>query len=199
MNKNSVFWSLSTVIFLSLFLFSCTKRLGSFSGTAEIRDDHRDDETPESENSAFPLEIESAQRSTPVEIETPEKPKNRLRLRGRTQGETGGLSDIYFEYNQDVLDPASKEALQKNAQHLMLHPNIKVQIEGHTDERGGREYNLALGARRAKKVERFLEALGIHPARMSIISFGEEKPFCREKEEENCWQQNRRTHFKIKQ
>ncbi len=104
------------------------------------------------------------------------------------------LSDIYFEYDKAVLHKKSKEALQENARHLILHPNTQIQIEGHTDERGSNEYNLALGARRARAVKRFLEALGVEASRMKIISFGEEKPVCRISAEQ-CWKQNRRAHF----
>lgn len=104
------------------------------------------------------------------------------------------LVDIYFEYDKAVLHKTSKEALQENARNLILYPNTSVQIEGHTDARGNNEYNLALGARRARAVKRFLEALGVEPSRMKIISFGEEKPTCRSNAE-SCWKQNRRAHF----
>lgn len=104
------------------------------------------------------------------------------------------LLDIYFEYDKSILHKTSKEALQENARKLILHPNTQVQIEGHTDARGNNEYNLALGARRARAVKRFLEALGVEASRMKIISFGEEKPACRVSAE-RCWKQNRRAHF----
>lgn len=106
-----------------------------------------------------------------------------------------GLVDVYFDFDRSVLRKESKKALQDNARFLILNQQIKVQIEGHTDERGNNEYNLALGARRARAVKRFLEALGVEKNRISIISFGEEKPFCR-KSLEDCWKKNRRAHFK---
>lgn len=104
------------------------------------------------------------------------------------------LVDIYFEYDKAILHKASKVALQENARNLILHPRTQVQIEGHTDARGNNEYNLALGARRARAVKQFLEALGVESRRMKIISFGEEKPACRASAE-SCWKQNRRAHF----
>ena len=104
------------------------------------------------------------------------------------------LLDVYFEYDRATLRKGSKEALQENARKLILHPDMKIQIEGHTDSRGSHEYNLALGARRAQTVRRFLAALGVESDRIQTTSFGEEKPFCREGIE-SCWKQNRRVHF----
>ncbi len=107
---------------------------------------------------------------------------------------TEGLLDIYFDFDRAALRKESKEALQQNARLLILNPTAKIQIEGHTDERGSNEYNLALGARRARAVKRFLEALGVESNRIKIISFGEEKPFCLERAE-SCYKINRRAHF----
>jgi peptidoglycan-associated lipoprotein len=105
----------------------------------------------------------------------------------------GGLDDIYFEYDQASLREESKSVLQKDAKFI---PDAQVEIQGHTDERGSEEYNLALGQRRAQIVKRFLTALGVDGSRLQTISFGEEKPFCNEKEE-GCWKQNRRAHFSV--
>ncbi len=107
------------------------------------------------------------------------------------------LGDIFFEYNMAVLKGASELALRENAKKLLRHPTTKIKISGHTDERGSGEYNLALGERRARTVKQFLEAFGIAPNRIEIISYGEEKPFCRE-QEESCWKENRRVHFSVK-
>ena len=77
---------------------------------------------------------------------------------------------------------------------MAANPQVKVQIEGYCDERGTTEYNLALGERRAKSAMNFLVNLGVSPSRISTISYGEEKPFCEEKNEA-CFQKNRRAHF----
>ncbi len=113
----------------------------------------------------------------------------------KAQDLSEALEDVFFDFDRASLGKASKDVLQKNARHLVLNPGTKVQIEGHTDERGNNEYNLALGARRARAVKRFLEALGVESSRIKIISFGEEKPFCTESAE-HCWKMNRRAHFK---
>jgi len=107
---------------------------------------------------------------------------------------SAALSDIYFDYDKSSLKSDSKSALKENARYLMLHPSVRVQIEGHTDERGSNAYNLALGARRARSVQRFLEALGVSAQRMSNISYGEENPACA-KSKKSCWNVNRRVHF----
>lgn len=115
-------------------------------------------------------------------------------MESNTLGDVTTLIDVYFDYDRATLRKGSKEALQENARKLILHPSMKIQLEGHTDSRGSHEYNLALGARRAQTVRRFLSALGVEADRIQTTSFGEEKPFCREGLE-RCWKQNRRVHF----
>ena len=104
------------------------------------------------------------------------------------------LEDIFFDFDQAILREDAKGALQENAKFLISRPELKVKIEGHCDERGTVEYNLALGNRRAQAVKRFLIGMGVEPRRISIISFGKEKPFCTD-QSEACYQQNRRGHF----
>lgn len=96
-----------------------------------------------------------------------------------------------------ILKGEAEKALRANAKSLLRHPTTRIQISGHTDGRGSSEYNLALGERRARTVKQFLEAYGISPKRIEIISYGEEKPFC-QGDGEHCWEQNRRVHFSIK-
>jgi peptidoglycan-associated lipoprotein len=104
------------------------------------------------------------------------------------------MEDIFFDFDRATLREDAKGALQENAKFLISHPELKVKIEGHCDERGTEEYNLALGNRRAQVVKRFLIGLGVESPRISVISFGEEKPFCSDRSEV-CYQQNRRGHF----
>ncbi len=105
--------------------------------------------------------------------------------------------DIFFDYDRAALTEQAEMTLRENAKTLMQFPKIRIRISGHTDERGSNEYNLALGARRARTVKQFLEAFGVEPGRIEIISYGEENPFCKEKRE-SCFQQNRRAHFFMK-
>lgn len=110
--------------------------------------------------------------------------------------ETSRLQDIYFDFDRYNIRDDSNETLGRNAAWLKKNPNTKIQIEGHCDERGTNEYNLALGDRRAKSTRDYLVSLGINPGRISTISFGEEKPFDPGHNEE-AWAKNRRAHFVI--
>lgn len=103
---------------------------------------------------------------------------------------------IYFDFDKSDIKPEAKAVLEKKAAWLRGNPEYKVRIEGHCDERGTNEYNLALGDRRAKSTMKYLNALGLSTARMSTISYGEERPVCLEKNEA-CWSRNRRAEFKL--
>jgi peptidoglycan-associated lipoprotein len=103
---------------------------------------------------------------------------------------------IYFDFDKSEIKPEAKAILEKKAAWLRANPSYKVKIEGNCDERGTNEYNLALGDRRAKAAQKYLNALGISMDRMSTISYGEEKPACTEKNEK-CWSKNRRDDFKL--
>lgn len=104
------------------------------------------------------------------------------------------VKDIYFDYDTDAIRPDQQSSLQGDAQFLSQHPNIQFTVEGHCDERGSTEYNLALGDRRASAVKNALVQAGVSAGRVKTISYGKEKPFCTESNE-SCWQQNRRGHF----
>jgi peptidoglycan-associated lipoprotein len=106
------------------------------------------------------------------------------------------LSDVFFDYDQNMLREEAKRTLQQDAQWLSKWPQTRVRIDGHCDERGTAEYNLALGDRRADVVEEYLTSLGVKADRIQTRSLGKEAPFCRE-DGESCWSQNRRDHFEI--
>ncbi len=98
---------------------------------------------------------------------------------------------VHFGYDAYGVQEADRATLQKQATWLAQYPNVRVTVEGHADERGTREYNLALGARRANAVKEFLVSLGVSTARLDTISYGKERPMCTEANEA-CWGQNRR-------
>jgi len=104
------------------------------------------------------------------------------------------VKDIYFNYDNYDVRPDQQAALQGDIAYLKQHPDVKFTIEGHCDERGSTEYNLALGDNRASAVRNALVQGGITADRIRTISYGKERPFCTESNEE-CWQQNRRGHF----
>ena len=111
-------------------------------------------------------------------------------------GAQGPLSDIHFGYNDYTIADQDGSVLKSNASWLTAHPQTKVQVEGHCDERGSEEYNIALGAKRAQAAKDYLVTLGIEGSRVSTISYGKELPLCQE-HDESCWQQNRRDHFAV--
>ena len=104
------------------------------------------------------------------------------------------IKDVYFDYDKSDLRGDQQSSVQADSQFMGQHTNINVTIEGHCDERGSTEYNLALGDRRASAVKDALVASGVSASRIKTISYGKEKPFCTESNEA-CWQQNRRGHF----
>jgi peptidoglycan-associated lipoprotein len=104
------------------------------------------------------------------------------------------LKEIYFDFDKYDLRAEARETLKTNADWLSKNPAITVEIEGHCDERGNTEYNLALGAKRAEAAKDYLTTLGISPSRLSTISYGKEVPVCQE-HNETCWQKNRRDRF----
>ncbi len=99
---------------------------------------------------------------------------------------------VYFSFDSSNLDDTARSVLQKQAAWLQRYRNVTVQVQGNADERGTREYNLALGARRASSAREYLVSLGVAPGRLDTISYGKERPVCPESTEA-CWAQNRRS------
>ncbi len=106
------------------------------------------------------------------------------------------LKEIYFDFDKHDLRQDAREVLKANADWLKANPAARVEIEGHCDERGTSEYNLALGAKRAQAAKDYLVTLGISAERLSTISYGQELPVCKE-HTEDCWQRNRRDRFVV--
>ena len=106
------------------------------------------------------------------------------------------FKDALFDYDKYTIRPDARDALDSVATWLNSHKGINVMIEGHCDERGTNEYNLALGEKRAKAARDYLIAQGISSRRMATITYGEEKPLCPH-DNEACWQMNRRAHFVV--
>ncbi len=105
-----------------------------------------------------------------------------------------GLKPVYFDFNTSFIRDDAKAILKANAKWLKVHPKERVKIEGNCDERGTAEYNQALGQRRAASAKKYLTDMGIAGRRISLISYGKEKPICGD-QSEDCWQKNRRDDF----
>jgi peptidoglycan-associated lipoprotein len=111
--------------------------------------------------------------------------------------ESAALRDVYFDFDRAALRAEDTRILESNARWLLAHPGTLVLIEGHADERGTNEYNLALGENRARVTRDQLVARGVAASRITLVSYGEERPTCRETSEA-CWGHNRRAHFLVK-
>jgi peptidoglycan-associated lipoprotein len=112
--------------------------------------------------------------------------------------ESAALRDVFFDFDRYDVRAGDKGTLDENAKWLKSNQSALLLIEGHADERGTNEYNLALGERRAKATRDYLVSVGIDAGRITVISYGEERPTCTEKTEA-CWAKNRRAHFLVKQ
>lgn len=149
------------------------------------------------------VQAEKAQTKEQLSKGTPTKPSQTSSLDALQKGtlgkgvDKGPLQDVAFDFDRYDLNPPAREILKGHAAWLKANPQARVEVEGHCDERGTNEYNLALGAKRAESVKRYLIDLGVSPSRLSTISYGEEIPLCKD-QNEVCWAKNRRAHFFVK-
>lgn len=153
---------------------------------------------PEAPSSMAKEQPESIQRKIPEKIteQKVESVSSSDTASPYAEAKEGMFADILFDYDKYNVKESYKSEMQALSAWMMKNSSAKVSIEGHCDERGTNEYNLALGDRRAKSVKDYLLSLGLPASRIETISFGEEKPVCKEQNEE-CWSKNRRAHFVI--
>ena len=109
---------------------------------------------------------------------------------------TSPLDPVFFNYDEAEILPAARAILQRNADWMNKWPSTRITLEGHCDERGTNEYNLALGDSRSNAARDYLVSLGIPGSRINTVSRGEESPFCSDSHE-GCWSRNRRGHFVV--
>lgn len=143
-----------------------------------------------------PAEDVSAKPRPEVSDKTPDPLAGDIAAVNEYLQKNGLLGDIYFEFDKAELTEDSRARLARNAEWLRSNPQFTVSIEGHCDERGTNEYNLALGERRASAARDYVSSLGVAPSRLRTISFGEERPKCTESNE-SCWSLNRRASFLV--
>ena len=199
MRAKQIGFGLLIIIFISgLFLLSCSKK--------EIKSEGIVAKPPTAED-----EAEKAKKRVRIKEQEPSEQALReqaLRDKALKEEEARRLKeasdrahfeseDIYFEFDQYILSDTAKQNLNKKAQWLKNYPAAKAMIEGHCDERGSSEYNLALGQRRADAAMQYLVSLGISADRISTVSFGKEKP-ADTGNNEAAWSKNRRAHFVLK-
>jgi len=137
--------------------------------------------------------------AAPLESYEPYEPTGAVPLGERTAGEwveDPALETVYFDYDQFQLKEDASRTLNQNAQYLQRNPNIRVRVEGHCDERGTDQYNLALGENRSLSVREYLISMGIDPSRIDVFSYGEYEPAV-QGTGESSWRWNRRAEFKV--
>lgn len=151
-----------------------------------------------------PVDVEPATRAaSDVPPEPPSQPAEEadiwsadLETLNAHAREHGLLQTVYFDFDRSELGPDARQSLAANARFLQERPELIVAIEGHADERGTGEYNLALGDKRAQTVRGYLGSLGVNGERTRPVSYGEERPECT-RSAEDCWWKNRRAAFVI--
>ena len=188
MQKRWIFMALALVLLVFFFVPSCTKKTISSEPATTIS----------AEEEARRRAEEEARQKALREEDLKEESIGEKMGEERVASETTAFEneDIYFEFDSIRLTPEAQEILTKKANWLRENPQATVTIEGHCDNRGTNEYNLALGEGRAQSAKAFLTDLGIDPSRLNTISYGEERPINPAQTEE-AWAQNRRGHFVI--
>jgi peptidoglycan-associated lipoprotein len=170
MKEDFMFRSLVVVCLTSLFIFGCKGRDKTSTDTANALGSGGDMSAP----------VES----TPMNFSA----------EGSDSGKIAGLSTVYFDFDKSTLSQSARDVLKANAEWMKNNTGVKIQIEGHCDNRGSIEYNLALGERRANAVRSYLTSIGVAGNRMTVLSYGEEKPLVSGDSEES-WAKNRRANF----
>lgn len=173
------------LLWLGIIVLLSTVALWGCQKSAEVT------ATPEAPAEEAPAAPEQARPDQKAEEE---RRAAEAEARERAAAAAEGLQPIYFDFDRSFVRDDARDVMKANAAWLKANPKVKVRIEGNADERGTIEYNQALGQRRAASAKKYLTDLGIAGSRISLISYGKEKPVCTDQTEE-CWQRNRRADF----
>jgi peptidoglycan-associated lipoprotein len=195
--KNTLWIFIFIFLTSSLFILSCSKKTikGEGEGTKPLTT--TEDEAAARKKVQLKESESGLKEKTLSEEEARRLREEEQRMRAASEKARFESEDVYFEFDQYILSDTAKQVLDKKAKWLKDFPNAKAQIEGHCDERGSAEYNLALGQKRADAVMQYLVSLGINANRLSTISYGKEKPLDPGHTEE-AWSKNRRAHMVLK-
>jgi peptidoglycan-associated lipoprotein len=170
----------------SLWILALTAALAACSSGVKLSEVPVEDKNASASAAPAPASADAAQSSVAAVVGG----------KAATQGVApAGVNVVYFDYDSFTLKPEARAVLERNAAHLQSNKQFKVQLEGHTDDRGGREYNLALGQKRAETVRRALTLLGVSDAQVEAVSFGKEKPAV-SGADEATYAKNRRVEIK---
>ncbi|MBM4339518.1 MAG: peptidoglycan-associated lipoprotein Pal [Deltaproteobacteria bacterium] len=205
MKRKSYIVSIIFILCMGLILMGCPKKTvvkdePSTKEAARVEAERKAKE--EKEREARRIAEEKAKEESRLREEATKRELERSLQAKTTPGvegvvyESSLLKSVHFDFDKYDIRPADAEILKANSAFLKKYPNVKIQIEGHCDERGTNEYNLALGERRANSTKKYLNSLGIAADRISTISYGEEKPLD-PAHNEDAWAKNRRANFLI--
>ncbi len=191
--KKTGFGILAVLLIISVsFLFSCSKK--EIKGEGIVSKPPAGEETEKEKKQVTSKEQEPSDKGLKERTLSEEEAR---RMREAAEKARFESEDIYFEFDQYILSDTAKQNLNKKAQWLKAYPAAKALIEGHCDERGSAEYNLALGQKRADAAMQYVVSLGINANRLSTISYGKERPID-PGHTEAAWVKNRRAHFVLK-
>jgi len=188
--KRTTVVMMMVILVLSVFaLYGCPKSADVSS--APESQPQKVEKTPE----ALAAEAKAADEKKAAEAAAAAKAaEEEAAAKERAAKEAAGLKAIYFDFDKSFVRDDAKAIMKANAAWLKANPKAKIRIEGNCDERGTIEYNQALGQRRAASAKKYLTDLGVSGKRISLISYGKEKPVCKASTED-CWQQNRRAEL----
>jgi peptidoglycan-associated lipoprotein len=189
---------------LALFVGCSGKRAATSSGDAASTSKEKPVETIKPESMATVPgsgTFETAREAgggaeASAESSAPSMPSAGLAAPSMGSPEAVTLADIFFDFDQHTIRRDAQSVLSANAASINRTPGKAIVIEGHCDERGTQAYNLVLGDKRARSAKRYLEDLGVPASRLKTTSYGEMRPFCKDRDE-TCYQQNRRAHFVV--
>jgi peptidoglycan-associated lipoprotein len=178
---------LTLILVLSVFAFYGCPKSADVSSAPESQPQVDDAAKAAAEKQA----AEDAAAKAAADAAAAKAAEEEAAAKERAAKEAAGLKTIYFDFDKSFVRDDAKAVMKANAAWLKANPKAKIRIEGNCDERGTIEYNQALGQRRAASAKKYLTDLGVSGNRISLISYGKEKPVCQESTED-CWQQNRR-------
>ena len=193
MNRKWMIWIAVPV--LLTFVYGCPKKKPA-TKPADLDVETTSVQAPPA--ASQPQDIQQQPAAPPVTDTTESNPleSSDLQVVNEELRRRGFSPDVFFDYDESTLSDDTRDKLSRNADLLKSTPQFTLTLEGHADERGTNEYNLALGERRANAVKDYLTSLGVAADRLRTISYGEERPVCTQNEE-SCWSQNRRAHMII--
>ncbi len=177
----------------TLAFWGCPKK-AEVTATPEAQTAPSDAEKAQAEQQRLEAE-KRAEEAKRAEAEAEAKAKAEAEAKERAAAEASkGLQPVYFDFDKSFIRADMRDVMKRNAEWMKSHPKAKLKIEGNCDERGTVEYNQALGQRRAAAAKKYLADLGVKGGRISLISYGKEKPVCTQSTED-CMQKNRRDEF----